>query len=425
MRRLLTALFIVAAVSGFAGSASAQETSASAPSTTAAQPGKPLEAQPATPAAAPETPAVQQEILVGVYVLDIGKLDISTGSFTVDFYLDLKSRNPKDQITEDAAAIEFMNGRGTFDKMEDKGNEKFYRVLATLNTPIDLRRFPFDAQKMQIILENKTNSLGKVKYIPLTAESGMDQAIVFPGWDIKGWAATAGEHEYPVYKTPEGKNEIYSQYIYSVNIARIPVNSFLKTFLPVLFLMLIVAASFILDPDKVTARLGAISSALIASVMFHVSISGQIPPVGYLTFADKFMVLTYLILLMSFCLSLAVYIMQGKPGKQAQRAQAAPLHGGHGLRGIAAPLRRNLSVRAVTPPRSAARRIEFLSGLADHGLIALSSADAPEERIAARCRRPPPVGRTPGRAMAAGPGAGRIPARRPEQAARGAGVQPL
>jgi hypothetical protein len=30
------------------------------------------------------------------------------------------------------------------------------------------------------------------------------------------------------------------------------------------------------------------------------------------------MVLTYMILLVSFCASLAVYIMQGKPGKQAQ-----------------------------------------------------------------------------------------------------------
>ena len=30
------------------------------------------------------------------------------------------------------------------------------------------------------------------------------------------------------------------------------------------------------------------------------------------------MVLTYVILVVSFCLSLGVYIMQGKPGKQAQ-----------------------------------------------------------------------------------------------------------
>ena len=47
-----------------------------------------------------------------------------------------------------------------------------------------------------------------------------------------------------------------------------------------------------------------------------VSIAGQIPPVGYLTFADKFMYTTYGVLLASFCLSLAVYRFQGKPEKQ-------------------------------------------------------------------------------------------------------------
>ena len=228
----------------------------------------------------------------------------------------------------------------------------------------------------------------------------MDQAIVFPGWDIKGWEATAAQHEYPVYKTPEGKNEVYSQYVFSVNIARITMNSFLKTFLPVLFLMLIVMASFILDPDKVTTRLAAISSALVASAMFHVSISGQIPPVGYLTFADKFMVLTYLILLVSFCLSLGRLYHAGQAGKAGAGAQAAPLHGSHRLRGNAGSLRRDVPVRAVTPSDRGRTTV------ADHGLMAISS----------RTSRP----RTP-----AGPDAGRVPARRPEQAARGAGVQSL
>jgi len=41
-------------------------------------------------------------------------------------------------------------------------------------------------------------------------------------------------------------------------------------------------------------------------VMFHISIANQIPPVGYLTFADKFMILTYLILLVSFVVNITM-----------------------------------------------------------------------------------------------------------------------
>ena len=44
--------------------------------------------------------------------------------------------------------------------------------------------------------------------------------------------------------------------------------------------------------------------------MFHVSISNQIPPVGYLTLADKFMLLTYFILGASFLINILLLEFQ-------------------------------------------------------------------------------------------------------------------
>ena len=70
-----------------------------------------------------------------------------------------------------------------------------------------------------------------------------------------------------------------------------------------------VAFSFFMDPDKVTTRLAMAGSALVASVMFHVSIANQIPPVGYLTFADKFMILTYFVLLAIFVINVVMLEM--------------------------------------------------------------------------------------------------------------------
>jgi hypothetical protein len=252
-----------------------------------------------------------REVNVGIYLLSLGRLDVSTGSFSADFYLSLKSADP---IPDNS--FEFLNGRaGSIEKIEDNngGREKFYRILANLTTSVDLKRFPFDSQKLQILIEDKTSTHSEFRFVPNTAESGMDSAIVFPGWQIHGWNITTAEHDYPVY------DEKFSQLVYTVSIGRIHLNSFLKTFLPVLFLMLIVMSSFILNPDQITTRLAAISSALVASAMFHISISNQIPPVGYLTFADKFMVMTYFILLACFFMSLYVFILQGK--KDAERAR--------------------------------------------------------------------------------------------------------
>ncbi|MBU1202351.1 MAG: hypothetical protein KJ583_00780 [Nanoarchaeota archaeon] len=228
-----------------------------------------------------------QEVKVGVYVLNLGKFDIATGAFTADFYLDF-------QCEEECSPenFEFMNGRSTsVDKIIDEPTEKFYRVQANLNSQVDLRRFPFDKQEMVIIIEDKRNTIEDIKYVANEEESGIDPSVIFTGWRIDGWTAKTTEHVYDVY------DETYSQYRFTINISKIFFNSFIKTFLPVMFIILILLFSFVLDPDKITTRLTMATSSLIAAVMFHISISNQIPPVGYLTIADQFMLLTYFIIL--------------------------------------------------------------------------------------------------------------------------------
>jgi hypothetical protein len=236
------------------------------------------------------------EVKVGLYILNLGKFDLATSSFTVDFYLSM--------ICDDNCTIgdfEFLNGRATsVDKMIDEPSEKFYRIQANLNSPIDLTRFPFDRQDMQIIIEDKEKTVDEQIYIPTKEESGIDESISFAGWNIDQWKVEEKIHEYKIY------DETYSDYIFTVDISRIALNSFLKTFLPVLFMILIIMFTFIMDPDKITTRLTITTSSLVAAVMFHTSISNQIPPVGYLTIADKFMVLTYFIILAAVIINVII-----------------------------------------------------------------------------------------------------------------------
>lgn len=237
---------------------------------------------------------------IAVYILNLGKYDVATGSFTADFYLSLKCNSECP-----AQDFEFMNGRAaSIDKIIDEPNEKFYRIQANLNSPVDLQRFPFDQQQLQIILEDKKRTIDELHYTINKEESGVDQSIVFTGWNLGEWNASVDEHHYGVY------DEDYSRYTFSIPISRIMVNSIIKTFLPITFIILVMLSSFVLDPDKITTRLAMVGSALVASVMFHVSLSGQIPPVSYLTFADKFMVLTYFVLLLSFALNVWLLELQ-------------------------------------------------------------------------------------------------------------------
>ena len=92
--------------------------------------------------------SAQEEIGIGLYLLNLGKFEVATGAFTADFYLSIKCK-------EECPALkyEFMNGRAaSTEKIIDEPNEKFYRIQANLNSPINLKRFPFDSQKIEIIL---------------------------------------------------------------------------------------------------------------------------------------------------------------------------------------------------------------------------------------------------------------------------------
>lgn len=246
-----------------------------------------------------------EEVNVSIYVLNLGEYNPATGSFSADFYLHFKCRSICN--TEN---FEFINGRANnINIIQDMHNEKFYRVHANLHSPVNLEKFPFDKQRMYIILEDTNNAIENLEYIVDYEESGIDNFIVFPGWNIDGWDAEVRNHYYPVY------NETYSQYVFTVTVSKILFGSFIKTFLPVLFILLVVLFSFVLDVNKIYERLTMNGSGLIASVMFHITISNQIPPVGYLTFADKFMVVTYLIILTAFVINTYILMLIERKNK--------------------------------------------------------------------------------------------------------------
>ncbi len=232
--------------------------------------------------------AAPQTVDVAVYVLNVGKFEVATGSYNVDFYLSMKC-----ETACDPSNFEFANGRATsVDRLIDEPDEKFYRVQASLAENIDLKAYPFDAHSLSIVLEDKQHTVEDLVYRANDAYSGIDPAVTLVGWDLTGFSHHVEEHYYAPY------DETYSRYAFDLGIRRIFLASILKAFLPVLFIVIAgLLALFIHEPDKLWTRLTVNTSSLIASVMFHLNVTSSIPPVGYLTFADKFMIATYVLMI--------------------------------------------------------------------------------------------------------------------------------
>jgi hypothetical protein len=228
------------------------------------------------------------KVYVGVYVLNLGKFELATGAYTVDFYLSLRSQEPVEM-----GDFEFMNGRAaTVDKLIDTPTEKFYRIQANLSQNLDLRRYPFDEHLLTIEIEDKRRTVDELVYVVDEQNCGVDPGVIVVGWRLAGWEAKVLAHEYEIY------GETYSRFVFGLRIQRVVLNAVIKSFLPIACMILVGFLSLLLAPDKVTTRLSLNISTLLGAVMFHVNLTASIPPVGYLTLADRIMIVTYVVLVL-------------------------------------------------------------------------------------------------------------------------------
>jgi hypothetical protein len=84
-------------------------------------------------------------------------------------------------------------------------------------------------------------------------------------------------------------------------------------------IVLVGLLSFIMRPDAAGERLALTSSTLVAAILYHISLNSSIPPVGYLTYADKFMIANYVIVSLSVGISAALILLKEKNETTAQK----------------------------------------------------------------------------------------------------------
>ncbi len=232
-------------------------------------------------------------VKVGVYILNIGKFDLATGSYTIDFYLSMRCAGKCN-----LGKFEFMNGRASsISRIENASTERFYRIQADLLENIDLRNYPFDSHTINIEIEDTSLTKENLTYQPDPDNTGLDSSVHIVGWTVSSWSSTVIDHYYPPY------HQTYSRYVFSITLARPGYTSGFDTFLPVFFLVFISLISMLLVDKRLETRIFLTVTVLLAAVFFQFTLDSTIPPVGYLTFADKFMLATYVIMVSTAVIS--------------------------------------------------------------------------------------------------------------------------
>jgi hypothetical protein len=267
-------------------------------------PGSPAEAPKEAEDAMPPThePVTMK---VGILVNEVSKFDLASGTFIAEFLVQFTCDHEPCKPDLDVANGKLM---GKPEKLEDKPLEKVYKVKAELTAIVDLSEYPFDSHNLQITLLDKGDP-EQIKYVLDKDNTGIKDTIKLPGWDVTQWAAVAGEEDL-------GDGQKIAEVHYFIEARRPTLMATFKSVVPVLIMLFVAAFTLLLKPKSAAGRLSAATGGLMSIVMFQVGQVGSLPPLGYLTRFDKFMIATYLIYLANIAFSVAMVRLEEKKNER-------------------------------------------------------------------------------------------------------------
>lgn len=234
------------------------------------------------------------DVKTGVLLVNVQKFDIPSGSYDLDFYIWFKWSGNK------TINYEFMNGKASSTEIvKSVPGYLEVRIRGTFLKSLDFRDFPFNSHELTVELEDKVEHIVSLRFTPDVNESGIDESINIAGWNVQDWSVTSVEHNYP-------GDETYSRFVFSFTIGKSTLPSVLKSIVPIAIITCIALLAFLVSPVNYGQRISLGVTTLMAAVAFHLALTSQIPPVGYLTIADKVMITAYGLFLYSLIISVRV-----------------------------------------------------------------------------------------------------------------------
>ncbi len=256
-----------------------------------------------------QTATKPEVVKIGIYLIRAGSLDITTGAIDVDFYLDFTCEN---LCEGNQTKFEVVNGTlksSVALDPTDKVNPT-YRVSATVFQEVDLRQYPFDQHEVKIVIESGIDDSSKIVYAVNQATTAIDPKVFILGWQLN--PKPSGDILVQHY---QAWNLDYPRYEFTAQLTKPPLAGWLKGLLPAIIIVLGSLFALFITSKNIGNRVAIITSALVASVLYHINFTSRVPPIGYLTYGDIFMIINYFILLVS--LSVTIWIIRSDaPEKQ-------------------------------------------------------------------------------------------------------------
>jgi hypothetical protein len=233
-------------------------------------------------------------VVVGVYVNQIHEFSLRDDSFTVDFYLWFRWKDPELKPYESFSVVDGRIESRTdavVRELPDGEKHAYTRVVAKITRFFDVSDYPLDNHQLAIIVEEEDLESQKLRYVADTDNSAASPTILLPGWDFERLSSLAGVGSYHSNfgdpTLPKGNEASYARLTTAVAFTRVGANFFVKLFFGLWACVLLSYLAFFMRPSNVDPRFGVGVGALFGAIASQYVVANALPDTNVITLADQ------------------------------------------------------------------------------------------------------------------------------------------
>lgn len=219
-------------------------------------------------------------------------LDFPGNKLNMDFYVWYNYLNDSLKLTETFELVnstEFAKVGESYEKY-DSINYSTFRCNSVIKKEWDVSNFPFDKQKVEIIIEDIDNDKSRLVFIADSLATKIDKDVKLEGWKIKNFGIKVIDHTYETNygdpTVPDGEYSTYSRVVIYFTLEREGAGLFFKLFIGLFISVLISLLTFFVNPIDLDPRFGLSVGAIFAAIASQYVISSTLPQNQKLTLVD-------------------------------------------------------------------------------------------------------------------------------------------
>jgi hypothetical protein len=233
------------------------------------------------------------KVATGFFLANLSGAAERSETFEADLYLTFRWHDPRlafagtepKRFVEESAVgqlqtmwwphLEFINtgtpdvANRTLDIAPDGSVTYKLSVTATFRSDLDLRRFPFDRETLEVRIQSFSWTRDQMIFVPDPERIGFNPRSTYEELDVSQVSSEVRQREL----TGWGPAESYSEFAALIEVKRRPIFYLWTVFAPVILIFLISCAVFAVDIENLHDRIGIALTALLACIAMQFTVS--------------------------------------------------------------------------------------------------------------------------------------------------------